>query len=118
MVSAAGAGDAFTDAAITLTTQPTSAKARVYGAAMGIGGAVGNAISGVGMMIRHPVQTGQGMLRMASQSPADNAVDYGVALSQQYGDLPPGAQDAAIKARWLAPVCSLAPVGREMVPEA
>lgn len=88
----------ITDAAITLTTEPTSAKARVYGAAMGIGGAVGNAISGVGMMIRHPVQTGQGMLRMATQSPADNAVDYGMNMAQLYGGLPAGAQDAAVKA--------------------
>ncbi len=78
----------MTDAAITLTTQPTSAKAKVYSAMIGVAGPVGNTVEGVLNIGIHPVETAKGMGRMMMQTPQQNAVDYAVNTMTQYADLP------------------------------
>src|SRR6185312_4826072 len=58
-----------TDAAITITTKPTSAKAKVYGAIMGVSGSVQGVVQGA----IHPIQSAKGLWRMATNTPVENA---------------------------------------------
>jgi len=81
-----------TDAAITITTKPKSGKAKVYGTIMGVAGSVEGAVQGA---IR-PWQSAKALVRMASQSPIQNAIDYGLGMSQKYGDLPEPVQNYAV----------------------
>ena len=82
----------MTDAAITITTKPKSGKAKVYGTIMGVAGSVEGAVQGA----IHPWQSAKALVRMASQSPIQNAVDYGLGMSQKYGGLPEPVQNYAV----------------------
>lgn len=61
---------------------PNGTSAKILGAVSGIGGSVYGAING----LAHPGQALKGLGHMLSQSPAQNAVDYGMNLYSQYGN--------------------------------
>ncbi len=65
---------------------PNGTSAKVLGAVTGVGGAVTGAITGTANAIVHPIQTAKGLAHMLSQSPVQNAVDYGLNLYSQYGN--------------------------------
>ena len=87
-----------TDAAITMVQHPTSTKAKVYAGMIGVGGSVQNAITGTGTALRHPIETGKGLISYLGQSQAERTVNTALNMYQQYGYLPSGPQDAAVKA--------------------
>lgn len=80
------------DAAITITTKPKSGKAKVYGTIMGVAGSMEGAVQGA----IHPLQSAKALIKMASQSPIQNAVDYGLGMSQKYDGLPEPVQNYAV----------------------
>jgi RHS repeat-associated protein len=86
----------MTDVAITITTKPTSAKAKVYATAIGAAGSVEGTVQGTINLVIHPVESAKGLWRMASQSTAENALDYGLAMYEKYNDLPEPLQSYAI----------------------
>lgn len=63
---------------------PNGTSAKILGAVAGVGGAVTGAVTGAVNAAAHPIQTLQGLGRMATQTPIQNAVDYGTGLSSQY----------------------------------
>ncbi len=63
---------------------PNGTSAKVLGAVVGVGGAVTGAVTGTVNAVRHPIQTLKGLGHMLSQSPMQNAVDYGVNVASQY----------------------------------
>jgi RHS repeat-associated protein len=84
------------DVVLTITTKPNSAKAKVYGAALGIAGAVESAAEGTINLFRHPIETGKGLWRMLTQSHYQNAADYAMAMAEKYGDLPEPVAEIAV----------------------
>ena len=84
----------MTEGMISVVTKPQSAKAKVTGVALGVGGS----LSGVVDMVRHPIETAKGLLRVATQTPQENAVDYALGMVEKYGDLPKPVQDYAVGA--------------------
>jgi len=60
--------------------------AKVLGTMVGIGGAVETAVKGIGNAFAHPVETAKGIGKIISQSPTQNAVDYGISLAEKYGN--------------------------------
>jgi RHS repeat-associated protein len=85
-----------TGAALAITTQPNSAKAKVYGVALGVGGSVTGAATGVVNLFAHPVQSAKGLLKMVTNTPMQNAIDYATNMAANYGDLPEPVQDYAV----------------------
>jgi RHS repeat-associated protein len=61
---------------------PNGTSAKVLGAVTGVGGAV----TGIANGGLHPIRALKGIGHMLSQSPAQNAVEYGLGLYSQYGN--------------------------------
>ncbi|HET9056448.1 MAG TPA: RHS repeat-associated core domain-containing protein [Chitinophagaceae bacterium] len=85
-----------TDAAITIITKPNSTKAKGYGAIIGVVGSVQGAAEGVVNLVARPVQSAKGLLRVATNTPTENAVEYATNIADKYGDLPEPVQDYAV----------------------
>jgi RHS repeat-associated protein len=85
----------MTDAAITITKKPTSAKAKVYATIIGVGNSVQGVVQAPINIIAHPVNSAKGFFRMLNNSPEENAADYAMSMTQ-YADLPAPLQDYAI----------------------
>jgi RHS repeat-associated protein len=90
-----------TDAALTITTKPTSAKAKVYGTLLGVGNSVQGAVQGTAGLITHPIQSLKGIGRVLTQTPAQNVADYTINMVQTYGDLPVPVQSYAVGGHFL-----------------
>ncbi|MDQ6609044.1 MAG: hypothetical protein M3Y85_04405, partial [Bacteroidota bacterium] len=86
----------MTDVVITIIKNPTSAKAKSYGALIGVGGAVQGAAQGTVNLIVHPIESGKGLWRMLTNSTAGNMADYAIRMQQTYGDLPDPVKGYAI----------------------
>jgi RHS repeat-associated protein len=93
-----------TDAAITITTQPTSVRAKVYGALTGVGGSVQGAVEGTVNLVKRPVQSAKGMWRMATNTPTQNLIDHAIDMADKYGDLPEPVQDYAVYGHFVGDV--------------
>ncbi len=63
---------------------PNSTSAKVLGAVTGLGGAVSGAIGGAINAVRHPGQALKGLGHMITNSPAQNAAEYGSGVVSQY----------------------------------
>ena len=61
---------------------PNGESAKVLGAIVGIGGSAQGAVNGAG----HPIESAKGLAHMFTQSPMQNAVEYGTSLTSQYTD--------------------------------
>ncbi len=90
----------ITHAALTITTTPTSAKAKVYASALGVGGSVQGAVQGTVNLFIHPVQSAKGLWRMANNTPEENTIDYAMSMIQ-YADLPEPLQSYAVEGHFL-----------------
>ena len=89
------------DVALTVTTKPNSGKAKFYGAAMGVGGAIETAAEGSVNLVLHPIESGKGLWRFMTRGPYLNTVDYAVSLAEKYQDLPAPVAESAMKAHLL-----------------
>jgi hypothetical protein len=105
----------MTDAAITFATKPNSTKAKVYGAAMGVGGAIQSTVEGVVNLVVHPIESGKGLWRMITKGPYQMAADYAMGMAEKYGSLPGPVQEYAIKANMLTDLSlMLAPIKKSL----
>ena len=85
----------FTKLVENTVKNPNGTSAKVLGAGVGVGGAINSAVTGATNLLPsgNPVADGmkyagiaEGLGNMASQSPGQNAADYGLNLYSQYGN--------------------------------
>jgi|GEM_PF-4323485 len=63
---------------------PNGTEAKVLGTVSGVGGSIYGVGKGLVNTVAHPVEAAKGIFRMMSQTPAENAVDYGVNVVSNY----------------------------------
>ncbi|MBT1710546.1 hypothetical protein KK062_20040 [Fulvivirgaceae bacterium PWU5] len=93
------------DAAITMSENPNSAKAKAYGIAAGVGGAIWAIPEGAVMLVSHPIESLKGIAAPPSMVPGHR---YFSSLWSRYRDLPPSVRDYAIKAHLTTDIALIA----------
>ncbi len=85
-----------TEAVITITTKPNSTKAKAFGLALGVAGAIEAPVQGTINLVSHPVRSIKAIGRMLTNTPVENAMEYAINLADKYGDLPEPVQNYAV----------------------